>query len=115
MRFLILDTDYPDFLAWLYTQHEGMELQPYAEQLRLRQESLYGVADFYARNLRKLGHEAYAIYPNNSYLQAAWVREHGVKVKEAPADQGLASTLWRRAKDLFSEASPQQLGSFLRR
>jgi hypothetical protein len=115
VKFLILDTDYPDFLGSLYAQHEGMELQPYAEQLRLRQESLYGVADFYARNLRTLGHEAYDIYPNNSLLQAAWAREHGVKVEGSPAGPGSASPLWRRAKGLLSEASPRQLGSFLRR
>lgn len=29
MRFLILNTDYPDFLQWLYTQHPGLEEQPY--------------------------------------------------------------------------------------
>lgn len=33
MRFLILSTDYPDFLRWLYTQHPGLEQQPYEEQI----------------------------------------------------------------------------------
>jgi len=27
MRFLILNTDYPDFLRWLYAQHPGLEKQ----------------------------------------------------------------------------------------
>jgi len=32
MKFLILNTDYPEFLRWLYTQHPGLEKQPYKEQ-----------------------------------------------------------------------------------
>jgi hypothetical protein len=114
VKFLILDTDYPDFLVWLYTQREGMERQPYAEQLRRRQESLYGVADFYARNLRKLGHEAYDIYPNNPYLQAAWARQHGVEVDGSSADAGLVPPLWHRAQGIFNGAPIHRLGSFIR-
>ncbi len=78
MRFLILNTDYGEFLRWLYTQHPELETQPYAEQMRARNESLFGVADFYSSNLRKLGHEAWDIHANNEYMQAAWAREHGV-------------------------------------
>ena len=113
MKVLVIDTDYSDFLVWLYAQHEGMALQPYAEQLRLRQESLYGVADFYASNLRKLGHEAYDIYPNNPYLQAAWAREHGAT--GSSAESRWVAPLWRRAKDFLSDASTHRLGSFLPR
>jgi len=29
VKFLILNTDYPEFLGWLYTQHAGLEKQPY--------------------------------------------------------------------------------------
>jgi len=42
MRFLLLHTDYPAFLGWLYTQHPGLEKQPYEEQMRTRVESLFG-------------------------------------------------------------------------
>ena len=62
MKFLIINTDYGAFLRWLYAQHPGLEQQPYEEQMRVRVESLFGVADFYSSNLRKLGHEAYGIY-----------------------------------------------------
>jgi len=31
MKFLILNTDYPDFLRWLYAQHPGLEKQPCEE------------------------------------------------------------------------------------
>lgn len=79
MRFLILNTDYPDFLRWLYAQHPGLEREPYEEQMRARVESLFGVADFYSSNLRKLGHEAWDIHANNEFMQKAWAREHGVR------------------------------------
>ncbi len=80
MKFLILSTDYPEFLHWLYTQHPGLENQPYEEQMRVRVESLFGVADFYSSNLRKLGHEAWDIHANNEFMQKAWAREHGMSV-----------------------------------
>ena len=78
MRFLILNTDYPEFLRWLYSQHEGLEHRPYAEQMRMRVDSLFGVADFYSSNLRKLGHEAWDLHLNNEAMQRAWGSEHGV-------------------------------------
>jgi len=56
VKFLILSTDYPEFLRWLYAQHPGLEKQPYEEQMRARIESLFGVADFYSSNLRKIGY-----------------------------------------------------------
>ena len=65
LRFLILNTDYPEFLHWLYKKHNGLENQPYEEQMRVRNESLFGVADFYSSNLRKFGHEAWDIHANN--------------------------------------------------
>jgi len=83
MRFLILNTDYPEFLSSLYAQHPGLEQQPYERQMRVRTESLFGVADFYSSNLRKLGHEAWDIHANNEFMQKAWAREHGIPV-EAP-------------------------------
>ena len=91
MKFLLLNTDYAEFLRWLYAQHPGLERQPYAEQMRARNESLFGVADFYSRNLRKLGHEAYDIHTNNEYMQRAWSREHGVRMKEL----AILSPRWR--------------------
>jgi spore maturation protein CgeB len=78
MRVLIVNTDYPGFLRWLYREHAGLEQLSYAEQLNTRYESLFGVADFYSSNLRKLGIDAQDIFVNNEHLQAAWVREHQV-------------------------------------
>ena len=54
VKYLILNTEYPEFLDWLYTRHSGLEEKSYDEQLRVRNESLFGVADFYSSNLRAL-------------------------------------------------------------
>jgi spore maturation protein CgeB len=83
MKFLILNTDYPEFLSWLYSKQPGLEQSPYAEQLRARMKSLFGVADFYSSNLRRLGHEAWDIHANNEVMQKAWAKENGIQVKEA--------------------------------
>ena len=88
MKFLILNTDYPEFLRRLYAQHPGLEKRPYDEQMRVRNESLFGVADFYSRNLLKLGHEAYDIHANNEFMQKAWAREHGREVREPARSVG---------------------------
>jgi spore maturation protein CgeB len=96
MRFLILKTDYQEFLNWLYAQHPGLEQKTYEEQMRARNESLFGRADFCDNNLRKLGHEASVLYANNEFIQKAWAREHGIRfVKVTPAEQ-ITRTVLRR-------------------
>jgi hypothetical protein len=80
VRFLILNTDYPEFLAWLYARNPGLEARSYDEQLGVRMETCFGVADFYSSNLRRLGHEAWDIHANNQRLQSAWARERGIAV-----------------------------------
>src|SRR5215831_682832 len=79
MRFLILSTDYPESLEWLYAQRPGLERASYEEQVAARYQSLLGSSDFYAVNLHRLGHEAYDINVNNVPMQSAWAREHGIK------------------------------------
>ncbi|MFL5589093.1 MAG: glycosyltransferase [Ktedonobacteraceae bacterium] len=84
MRFLILTNDYTEFLAWLYAQpqHPGLKRRRYEEQMRARIESLFGGPYIYSNHLRELGHESQDIYFNNLYMQKAWARENGLKVKE---------------------------------
>lgn len=65
MRFLIVNTLYPEFLQWVYARHSGLEDQPYEEQMRAVMDSVFGVSNFYSKNLRKLGHEAWDIHANN--------------------------------------------------
>jgi spore maturation protein CgeB len=106
---MIVNTDYPEFLNWLYSHQPGLGELPFDEQMRARAESLFGVADFYSRNLRELGHEAIDVYANNEYLQRAWAREHGARVKGHAvakrvvqyARQTPARALSRHLKPLF--------------
>ena len=74
MRFLIINTDYPEFLSWLYTQNPGLEKQSYDEQMRARNESLFGMADFHSSNLRRMKYEACDIYANNEFMST--VKRH---------------------------------------
>src|SRR5436190_14090064 len=87
MRILVLNADYPRFLAWFYRRQAGLENTSYATQMAARNASLFGVADFYSRNFAALGHPAAEIHVNNPWLQSAWAREHGMAV-EAPEPPG---------------------------
>ena len=90
MRILVLNADYPRFLAWFYRRRVGLESSSYATQMAARNASLFGVADFYSRNFAVLGHSAAEIHVNNPWLQTAWAREHGIQVEnpEPPGDTG---------------------------
>ncbi|WGR97416.1 glycosyltransferase [Bradyrhizobium sp. ISRA443] len=81
MRILILNADYPRFLAWLYRREPTLSEASYADQMSARNTTLFGVADFYSRNFAELGHAAAEIHVNNSYLQSAWAHEHGMAVE----------------------------------
>src|SRR6266478_6082004 len=87
MRILVLNADYPRFLAWLYRGQSGLENAPYAAQMAARNASLFGVADFYSRNFAASGHPAVEIHVNNPWLQSAWAREHGLAF-EVPGPPG---------------------------
>jgi spore maturation protein CgeB len=87
MRILVLNADYPRFLAWFYRRQPGLENASYAVQMAARNASLFGVADFYSRNFAALGHQAAEIHVNNPWLQAAWARKHGMTF-EAPERPG---------------------------
>ena len=81
MRFLSVDSDYPAFIRSLYEEHPGLDEEPYAVQLQVRHDSLFGVADFYSANLQALGHDADEVHVNVEPLQRAWAAEHGVRVQ----------------------------------
>jgi hypothetical protein len=87
VKVLIVNSDYPPVLDWLYDRHPGLAGRSYEEQLRARADSLFGVADFYSTAFGRLGHEAREVHANNTHLQAAWAREHGVRPR--------AGTSWR--------------------
>jgi hypothetical protein len=59
-----------------------------------RNDSLFGVADFYSRNFMALGHSAAEIHVNNPWLQSAWAREHGLGVElSEPSSRGGGGTI----------------------
>src|SRR3990172_6772286 len=92
MKFLIVNTDYPAFLDALYAGRPELATQPYADQLRARNETLFGVSDYYPRHLQALGHTAAEVHINNRPLQLAWAAEHGVRISgESPL-----TLSWRR-------------------
>lgn len=80
MKILILNTDYSAFLNTLYAQNPGIAAESYDVQQKVRMDSLFGVADYYSSNLRKLGNEVFDIHVNNKALQMAWAKEHGLKI-----------------------------------
>src|SRR3954470_19889600 len=90
MRILMLNADYPRFLAWFYRGHPRLETAAYETQMAARNASLFGVADFYSRNFIALGHPAAEIHVNNPWLQAAWAHEHGMAVATA-APSGMSA------------------------
>jgi hypothetical protein len=80
VRFLILNTDYPEFLQWLYTRHQDLGQRTYAEQCAVRNATFFGLSDACSSNLRSLGHDAWDVYVNNERAQKAWAREHDMPV-----------------------------------
>ena len=102
MRFLIINTDYGAFLRQLYGQYSTLETAPYEEQMRARTGSLFGVADFYSRNLRRLGHEAREVYANNEFMQRAWARDHGLPVEESRPRERATYRMLERARGVAS-------------
>jgi len=113
LRYLILNTDYPEFLRWLYAQHPRLVEQPYDEQMRVRNESLFGVADFYSSNLRKLGNEAWDIHVNNEFMQKAWAREHGIPAEEPTTAGHLIRRAAHRAQRIAARTPLRRLVSVL--
>jgi spore maturation protein CgeB len=78
MRILVLNADYENFLRQHYAANAALRDASYHEQMQSRNESLFAGADFYSRNFRAYGHEAREIHVNNAYMQAAWMRQHGL-------------------------------------
>jgi spore maturation protein CgeB len=92
VKFLIANTDYAAFLTELYARHPGLAERSYGEQLRFRYATRFGVADFYSRNLRALGHEAQDVYVNNLPMQRAWAKEYGHGIS---SETGWLDRLWQ--------------------
>ena len=108
MRILILNADYPRFLTQHYQSQPGLQDASYVVQMAARNASLFGLANFYSTNFAALGHTAAEIHVNNSWLQLAWAREHGMPI-EAPE-----ATFERRALPGWIERAVTPLKPMLR-
>jgi hypothetical protein len=80
MKFLIINTDYPEFISWFYKYNPGFAMCSYEEQAAKRFNSLFQFSDFYSKNLQLLGHEAVEVFANNEIMQRKWAFEHKIKV-----------------------------------
>jgi spore maturation protein CgeB len=109
LRILIINTDYRPFLRGLYDESPGLALAPYEQQLRVRNESLFGVADFYSGNFIVHGHEAWEVHANNGPLQTAWMAAHGLGEPWHPSKPrlGRLRRLIRLVGERLSPPSPR--------
>ncbi|MBU1726458.1 MAG: glycosyltransferase [Candidatus Omnitrophica bacterium] len=80
LRIMFINTDYNEFLNDLYTNDPLLVKRSYEEQLKVRNDTLFGTADFCSRNMRKIGHEAWDIHANNEFMQKMWANERGIKL-----------------------------------
>jgi hypothetical protein len=80
MRVLIIDTCYPAFLKWHYAQRPHLADASYEDQWRALMDRFFGTSDSYSYFLGQLGHEAHEFIVNCEPLQAAWAREHGIRL-----------------------------------
>jgi len=107
MKILIINRDYPRFLADMYGSRPGLSEASYALQLSARNASLFGVADFYSHGFAACGHSAKEIHINNLWLQSAWARENGLRTAlpapVAPGARALDSH-WSRAAGVARRA-----------
>jgi hypothetical protein len=96
LRVLIINTDYPEFLEWFYATSPGLAEAPYADQLRARADSLFGIADFYSRNFKAIGWDAIDVHANNEIIQRRWAFEHGVHAEPAMPEMVIQAAEWMR-------------------
>jgi len=79
MKILIIDIYYSDFLESFYQKYPQTVSKSYKEQKRMIFEECFGTADFYSKNLKKLGHQTEEIISNDPILQKKWARENKIK------------------------------------
>jgi len=78
MRIFIIDTYYPSFLKSFYTKKPYLKNASYGKQKKTLLDEQFGTADFYSKNLEKLGYKAEEFIANNEILQKRWAKEHNL-------------------------------------
>jgi spore maturation protein CgeB len=80
MRFLIIDSYYPEFLDSLYNETPSLREKPYCDQWQFLMDQSFGVANYYSKNLQRLGHDAHEIIANCHPLQSHWAMENHLPI-----------------------------------
>jgi len=83
MKFFIINTDYEDFIEKDMTKNPKVKNESFEEQLQHRYDTLFGISNFYSKNLKQLGHEAIDIIINHSYIQKQWAIENNVDLDKS--------------------------------
>lgn len=107
MRVLILNTDYEAFLLDLYAASPGLGDRSYADQMAARNQSLFGVADFYSRGFKANGVEAAELHLNNRAMQLRWATEQGLPISEKDGGGAAGRGLLSVAKRLLGRRHEQ--------
>lgn len=81
MKIAILETYYTGFLDAFYSRNPVLRHKRYDKQLNELLAKQFATADFYSKNLKKVGYDARDFIINNEVLQKAWASEHKVKYK----------------------------------
>jgi len=108
LRFLIVQTDYGEFLRAFHRRHGELASAPYEEYQRLREGELFGYGHSYARWLRNLGHQAEVICANDETAQQAWARQHGPTMLRISVGIGRARTMLRPIRRSVRRAMPSR-------
>lgn len=92
MKILILANSSPGFFSTHYNEEAKFRNYSYDDLEKYRVDSHYHPADFYAYNLRLLGHDAKVANINDYYMQSAWARENSFK----HSDREQYTLIWRK-------------------
>lgn len=76
MKFFIINTDYQDFIDKKYRLNPEIKKSCFSDQLKYRYDTLFGVSNFYSKNLRLIGHDAIDIIFNDCTMQGRWAFEN---------------------------------------
>lgn len=97
MKILILDTYYPGFLNFFYSQQPNISADSYNQHRQKLLDYQFGTADFYSKNLSLLGHDAQDLIINDPRLQKKWAREHNLTVWNDFYDRIPVWRIWHKS------------------
>lgn len=83
MKFFIINTDYKKFLWEDAEKNPAVYTKSFKDQLEHRYDSLFGMSNFYSKNLKLLGHEAIDIIANHQSIQKQWAVENSISWKKS--------------------------------